>query len=605
MFKRYYEDELEFLREMGAEFSAAYPDIARELGLAGRDPDVERLLQGTAFLTARIRQSLEAEFPELLGPLLGHLWPHALRPTPAVAMIEFRPRPNMLRAAIRLPRGVRLGATPIEGTSCLFRTAYPVTLLPFTIEDVRMEAETAMAPRLVVALRLLPGANVDWREAGPLRLHLLGAVRRVYDLYQGLSRGLRGVEVRAFTAEGSGGQWRLPAGCVHPVGWTLDEALLPYEAHEFAGYRHLHEYFLFAEKYLFFDVEGLDCLQGTRRLERIEIRFELRPRSGELPTVSRDNLRLHCTPAVNLFEHMAVPLRVDGTRGEYRLRPEGERPEHFDIFSIRRVTGLRRDQTRPVEFQPFFSFGSFGSLGRSREAATLYQVHVHPPVQPRGGAGAEQGTTYPACETYLSFVASSVARGLGPLPPMTVGIDLLATNRDLPGRLRPGDICRTTTDVPAGVDFHNPGACSEAAPAAVDDQGLWRFFAHVLLGWEALASRDTFRSLLALYDLPARFHLGARQKLDVLREAIESVAARPTHRVLGRPPAVVYGTEVRLALHDAALAHEGEMLLLGTALSHFLAETSAINSFTELRLRGVDRGVDLSWEPLPGRQVLV
>ncbi len=78
-FKRYYEDELAFLRELGGEFSHAYPDIARELGLAGHDPDVERLLQGVAFLTGRIRQGLDAQFPDLLYPLLGHLWPQALK----------------------------------------------------------------------------------------------------------------------------------------------------------------------------------------------------------------------------------------------------------------------------------------------------------------------------------------------------------------------------------------------------------------------------------------------------------------------------------------------------------------------------------------------
>ena len=56
MFNKYYQDELTYLRELGKEFAAAYPAIAPLLAERGADPDVERLLEGVAFLTGRIRQ---------------------------------------------------------------------------------------------------------------------------------------------------------------------------------------------------------------------------------------------------------------------------------------------------------------------------------------------------------------------------------------------------------------------------------------------------------------------------------------------------------------------------------------------------------------------
>ncbi|HEX9593485.1 MAG TPA: type VI secretion system baseplate subunit TssF, partial [bacterium] len=88
MFNKYYQDELAFLREMGEEFAAAHPQVAHMLAAHGTDPDVERLLEGFAFLTGRIRQKLDDELPEITHTLMGLLWPHYLRPIPAMSVVE-------------------------------------------------------------------------------------------------------------------------------------------------------------------------------------------------------------------------------------------------------------------------------------------------------------------------------------------------------------------------------------------------------------------------------------------------------------------------------------------------------------------------------------
>jgi type VI secretion system protein ImpG len=90
VFNKYYQDELTFLREMGKEFSQAWPDLAYMLAERGSDPDVERLLEGFAFLAGRIRQKLDDEFPEITHSLWQLLWPHYLRPIPSMSVLEFR-----------------------------------------------------------------------------------------------------------------------------------------------------------------------------------------------------------------------------------------------------------------------------------------------------------------------------------------------------------------------------------------------------------------------------------------------------------------------------------------------------------------------------------
>ncbi|MDU3889721.1 MAG: type VI secretion system baseplate subunit TssF, partial [Serratia liquefaciens] len=42
--------------------------------------DVERLLEGFAFLTGRLRQKLDDELPELSHSLMHLLWPNYMRP---------------------------------------------------------------------------------------------------------------------------------------------------------------------------------------------------------------------------------------------------------------------------------------------------------------------------------------------------------------------------------------------------------------------------------------------------------------------------------------------------------------------------------------------
>ena len=84
---KHYETELAFLREMGAEFANAYPKIASRLGMEGIevvDPYVERLLEGSAFLAARVQLELDMQFPTFTSNLLEIVYPHYLAPTPSM-----------------------------------------------------------------------------------------------------------------------------------------------------------------------------------------------------------------------------------------------------------------------------------------------------------------------------------------------------------------------------------------------------------------------------------------------------------------------------------------------------------------------------------------
>ena len=146
----YFNRELEALRVLASEFAEQHPKIAGRLRLTKDtvdDPHVARLLEGVAFLGARVQQRLDDEFPELTDGLLSVLYPHYLAPLPSVAITRFGADPAMPGPA-HLPAGLALETEPVREETCLFRTAYDLTLWPIEIDAVRLSGMPLPAPRV-------------------------------------------------------------------------------------------------------------------------------------------------------------------------------------------------------------------------------------------------------------------------------------------------------------------------------------------------------------------------------------------------------------------------------------------------------------------------
>src|SRR5882672_9241831 len=149
------------MRELSKEFSAANPDVAHYLSEQSRDPDVERMLEGFAFLAGRVRQQLDDEFPQLTHGLTRMLWPHYLRVVPSMAILEFQPVMQALRQSQDLPRGTVVQSVDVDGTACRFRTSHDVRLNPLTIEEAAIETRTNGNARLKLVLKVWNQAKLE------------------------------------------------------------------------------------------------------------------------------------------------------------------------------------------------------------------------------------------------------------------------------------------------------------------------------------------------------------------------------------------------------------------------------------------------------------
>lgn len=589
MYNKYYQEELAFLREMGAEFARVNPAAAPFLAERGADPDVERLLEGFAFLAGKLRLKLDDEFPELTQSLIRILYPHYLRPVPAMSVLQFEPAPNMVKTAQRIPRGTAVDSVPVEDKACRFRTCADVDLLPLAIREASLERPSGAAAALRLKLVFLPGAVAD--KPGPIRprLFLHGDPVTSCSLYLHLTRHLKEVMVRPLGAAAATRAVTLPPDSVRAAGFAEQDALIPYPPHAFPGYRVLQEYFTLPQKFLFLDLEGLGDLSALQPLqEGFELIFPLSRQPDAGLRVSADNVRLNCVPVVNLFDCQSDPIRVDQRRVEYVVRPEAAKAPQAAVFSVNRAMGWEAGTAEPRDLPDFASLGR--GLGEKRGPGIVYfSTRVRPSIL---GSGVE---------TFVSFVTES---GESALPPTeTVVLDLTCTNRDLPQGLRVGDLCRPTSSTPAFARFRNITPVTPNLDPPLGPGLHWRLISNMCLNYLSLSSPEALRSLLGLYNFRALYDRQAEREHQLRLEAIRSVKAVPEERLHRGTP--VRGTRIEIELAEANFAAEGEMVLFGDVLSEFLALYCSINSYARLVLRGAEKGEVYTWSPRSGRQTLI
>jgi len=578
VFNKYYQDELAYLRELGQEFAKANPEGAHFVGEAGGDPDVERLLEGFSFLTARIRQKLDDELPELTHSLVEMFWPHYLRSIPSMTILQFEALPQAAKEARSILRGSEVQSVPVDGTPCRFRTAYDVHLAPVSIESLALKTETP--PSLRIKFKVSDGVQLPKVAPASLRLHLAGDAVVSRALYLCLRRYLKRIVVQAPGAK----PLELPKAAVRPAGFSPEELLLPFPGNSYTGFRLLQEYFAFPSKFMFLDVAGLEGLASLGPVPSFELVFELSRLPEDMPPVTAANVLLHCTPAVNLFSHEADPIRLDQTRTEYKVRPSGDNSQHFEIFTIDKLSGVVKGIGKSREYRPLFKF-----TRPSGNDVLFYRSRLQPAV-------ADDGNDV--------FLTPLPSQATGEMPDIEVlSLELTCTNRQLPTKLKPGDVNAPTSASPTFARFKNITKPSPAVPPPLGSDLHWRLLSHLALNYLSLIDLDTLRVTLGLYNFRARVDRQAENAQRLLLEGIKRIAAAPATRLVEGYP--VRGLSVEVDLDEENFGSEGEAYLFGAILDEFFAQYASINAFLRLTVKGIKFGEIHSWPTRIGERIIL
>lgn len=586
---RFYRDELTFLRLQGREFAEAHPQLTRFLSEQSTDPDVERLLEGFAFLTGKLREKVEDEFPELTHSLLNMLWPNYLRPVPSCTIMRFDPQLHAISERQRVDRHTEIKSRPVgdsaRQTQCRFRTCRPVDVFPMSVASAHAEHSREVSS-VTVDLALHTDQPLTQLGLGTLRFYLGGDKHTAETLYLWLNHYLKRMELVVGDST-----YNLPVSLLQPVGFGAEEGLLPYPKNAYPGYRILQEYLSFPEAFHFVDVQGLQANLPSVQADEISLRFHF---SRILPpdtSVRTESLQLYCTPAVNLFSHEGEPVDLSGRQTEYRISPSGRSPDHYEVFSIEQVEGWlegRSGRGEPRIYTPFESFQHEVERDR-RRTALYYRMRARESVR---GDGFDH---------YLSFVRGDESECLNRQE--AVSLTLTCTNRQLPQQLAVGEICMATESSPAFASFSNITRPTATLRPTLDGSLLWTLISNLSLNYLSMLDVDALRTVLRVYDFRALVDRQAQRVSQQRLAGIRQIETTPVDRMVRGLP--VRGIRSVLRLDQSGFASEGDLFLFGTVLSQFFALYASINAFHQLDVVNVDNQERYTWTLQQGQQPLM
>lgn len=604
----FYERELAYLRRTGAEFARQYPKVAGRLLLEPTkcdDPHVERLLEGFAFLAARIHLRMHDDFPEFSEGLLDIVYPQFTRPIPSMSLVEFEldPAQGKLTTGYSIPRGTQLYSRAVNGQSCRFRTCYDTTLWPIRIESAKwlsphevsppVRAQDAIAA-LRVELRCAPDVTFESLQLERLRLHIRAESALAASLYEVLCNNT--LRVIARQPGGRGEAAILPATAVRPVGFELDEGILPVPRRSFVGYRLLQEYFTFPEKFHFIDIEQFDRVRAAAPGGRVELlflisAFERPDRRALLETgVSADTIRLGCAPVINLFEQTSEPILINQRRSEYPIIADARRRSTTTIYSVEGVSATSPGSEAVLHLEPFHSF---------RHAVDTASPRMYWVSRRRASGWREDRAT----DVHLSFVDLS-ARTVYPDADVAT-VRLLCFNGDLPSRLPFGDT-RGDFEMRGGGPIRRIVSLVKPTDPVYPRLGrpqLWRLISQLSLNYMSLAEggADTLRELLRLHNY-AESPAAERQIAGIV-----SVRGEPTHAGIESEHGVTFARGHRIEIEfDEEEFAGGGVYLLASVLERFIGLYVSLNSFSILSARTRQRKEKLrEWPPRSGWKALL
>ena len=617
----HYNTELRHLREMAGEFAREFPKIAGRLSLDKDakeicpDPYVERLLEGFAFLAARIHLKIDSEFPRFTQSLLETVYPHYLSPIPSMAVVRFDPeeQEGALAEGVVVPRGTLMRSSIGRGerTACTFQTAHEVRLLPIRIAEVRyFTRDTAelnlpreLQARAAVRIRLQATAAVPFKDIklDPLTFFIRGADDLPALIYEQIFARKSALVLQSVAERGKT-LASLPPSSIRRVGFSDKEALLPQSPRGFEGYRLLREYFAFPQRFLFFELAGLGEAARLNKGDQLDLVIALKEPETRLESrLDATCLELFCTPAINLFPKTLDRINLSDRFSEFHVVPDRNRPLDFEVFEIESVTGYGAVAGQEQEFRAFYlardtdlGAGAFYTTNRVRRMLTAKEKQF-------GRKSAYSGT-----EIFLSLVDANSAPYSSEL--RQLGIRALCTNRHLPIQMAVG-IGRSdfTMDLSAPVVaircLSGPNV-----PTASQAEGRfsWRLISHLSLNYLSLLDAKGEEGAGALREILRLYADSDDRQTAKQIEGLRKVRSGAVIRRVKTPGPITFarGLEITVDLDETAFEGTG-VFILGAVLEQFFSKYVSLNSFTETIIRTQQRGEIMRWPAQMGRRQII
>lgn len=572
-FEQHYLDELERLRSLGREFAEDHPTVASYLAGESGDPDIERLLQGFAFLAALVRRKMDDEIPEFIQDVINLVAPDIALPMPAITILKLGldgKSPN----GILVNAKTKFASQKIDDTPCYFLTSWPIVAQPVVLTDVIVQKDLESNDRLSLEMSLDAMSLVHW-TGDVLSVYLSGSYPEATNFALGLRHRLKSISIRA-----------LGGGSAHPLSINfpgLDPSSALFEAPQtlFEHLRWVRQFLAFPERALFFELSGFASWPKPPGLDTFIVDFDFE-NFDEFPVhkISTTSFTLNAVPAANLFQTEGTPIHVTHQKEGYLVTPLNFNRDQAQVFDVISVKGRSPGGLGERELIPTSKFYSDGS-------AEAYQIITM------------NGIRTDTIDHYirLPFVNGRFDKS------SILSLTLRCTNGRLAERIRLGEIVLRTPLSPEKVTVSNVIVPVSAAIPNMGHDLMWKIVSHARLGLTAITDIETLKEFLNLY-IPAGGTEPSR--LSAIRRrvsGIESVRIEKTSTLVRG--SLINGSEVTIQLAGQNYASSGDLYLFGCMLAHLFAGLVELNSFVTVRVQDVMSGGLYEWpRMLSSRQTL-
>ncbi|MCF6765807.1 type VI secretion system baseplate subunit TssF [Thiotrichales bacterium 19S3-7] len=573
-FQDLYQQELHKVRQLSKEFAEAHPNVAPMLREQSSDPDVERLLEGFAYISAQIQEIIDDQIPQFSGALINKFFPHYLRPLPSATIMHFKPQAD-LSEVYKVKKNASFGSIPVNGTTCLFRLCSELNVDPITLNQVQVINNSGEQQYIELSFSL-SGIDLGSWQSDQLRFHLGDAYQDACQLYYILMRYVERIELCS-----SQGRHLLSKRAMVAEGFSDDEAILPYPGHANTSFRILQEYFLMPEKYLYISINGLTGWQTRPQGNQFSIRLYLSNNAKALPEITPQSFLLHTAPAINLFEYDAKPITLNHMQYQYPVQADAKERKHFPIYTIKQVQGYQQGRVQAKQYI------NIDYLKGNHLEQNTYEV-----INKSSASG--EGLDYYIAILYNNDEQIRVDE--------TLSILLECTNGTLPEYLSKGEINQATGTSPSLLTFENLYVPTTYKTPPEDDQWMWQLQSMLSLNYLSIANRENLCSLLKFYLFLNKGRHVSRSVFERQIDSIEEVKVSTINRMVSG--ILMRGENIRIKLRITDFSSEGEAFLFISVLDHFFATYVAINSFTLVELIDTATGESILWPMRVGERLL-
>ncbi|MGH1485301.1 MAG: type VI secretion system baseplate subunit TssF [Cellvibrionaceae bacterium] len=600
----YYNRELNYVRKLGAEFSEKYPKIAGRLRLdkeVVEDPHVSRLIESFAFLTARIRHSLDDSFPELTEALMGILYPDYHAPLPSMSITQFNLLPHLFQK-MTIPKGESLRVETASGDSCYYKTCHDVSVLPIEINSCSLYNLPVKAPSLpddiqrsktiqsLLKLKISPseeegGFDVDDDK---LRMYINAQPNIAFKLREYLSNNVIGISIARDAFDEA--PLFLSPDVILSCGFSDEESVIDFDGRASSAHQLLTEYFLLPQKFLFFELTGIKE-SWDKYSEGFDVYIYFDETNMELIRgVDDSTLLLGCVPVVNLFDSGSEPIQASEINSEVMLHVSDQYTRSADVHRIKDVYAINAQGERQ-EILPFY-----GSHITNDEDAIYWSVR-------RENSSWQHGIVSHGTDSYLNFVDKDY-KVVSPDSDWIINANLSCTNRDLPNTLPfgPNQPSIYFMEGGAGLRINCLTPPTPTIQPKLNEATRWQLVTQLSL--QHFSNED---GLLKLKETLRLYNFNDSKDVSSLIDGMTSLDSEViTARVMdnGRS-AMCQGTHFILTC-DESFYTGSSLYLFGLVMDEFLSQFCAINTFTQLSIKTTKNfRIELEWPPRTGCQPLI